>query len=90
MYDFLTFNSFITPSVLIVIYYAGVFFLPLLLWIYRKKVQFLYNAYESQNKLKVILSIFGFFLVMQLFWRMMFEMIIGYFDMHNYLHQMAH
>ena len=90
MYDYLIFNSFITPSVLIVVYYMGVFFLPVLLWIYRKKVRFLYDAYESQNKLKVILFIFGIFLVMQLFWRIMFEMIIGYFDMYNYLHQMAH
>jgi len=89
MYDYLIFNSFITPSVLIVVYYMGVFFLPVLLWIYRKKVRLLYDAYESQNKLKVILFIFGIFLVMQLFWRMMFEMIIGYFDMHNYLHHMA-
>jgi len=89
MYDFLTFNSFITPSVLIVVYYIGVFFLPVVLWIYRKKVQFLYNAYESQNKLKVVLYLLGIFLAMQLFWRMMFEMMIGYFDIHNYLHQMV-
>ena len=89
MYDFFTFNSFITPKILIIVYYIGVFFLPAVVWRYRQKVKFLYNAYESQNKRIIILYVLGLFLLMQLFWRMMFEMMIGYFDMHTYLHQMV-
>ncbi len=89
MYDFLTFQNFITPKVLILFYYIGVFFLPVLLWVYKEKVRFLYKAYRSKNKLKLLLYLFLVFLMMQLFWRMMFEMLIGYFDMHNYLYEMV-
>jgi len=89
MLDFLSFERFITQDVLIVFYYMGVFFLPTILWIYRKKVSFIYKAYESQNKTFVILVLFFTFLMMQLFWRMMFEAMIGYFDMHTYLHDIV-
>jgi hypothetical protein len=89
MYDFLTFNSFITPKILIIVYYLGVFFLPVVVWRYRKKIKIFYDAYKSENKPIIMLYMFGVFLLMQLFWRMMFEMMIGYFDMHTYLHQMV-
>jgi len=80
--DFLTFERFITPDILIFFYYLGVIFLPLLLWIYRDKVQSFLATHENK-KLFLFLSII--FLILQLMWRMMFEAMIGYFDMHNYL-----
>jgi len=89
MWEFLTFKTFITPYVLIVFYYLGVIFLPLLSWVYRKKIAILYNAYQSKNRLSVVLVLITFFLMMQLIWRMMFETIIGYFDMHNYLQMLS-
>ena len=87
--DFLTFERFITQDILIVFYYMGVFFLPILLWYYRKNIKILYNAYTAKNKgLHLTLALL-LFLFMQMIWRMIFEAMIGYFDMHNYLHDIA-
>ncbi|NPA59555.1 MAG: DUF4282 domain-containing protein [Epsilonproteobacteria bacterium] len=85
MYDFLTFESFLTPKVLVVFYYMGVFFLPALLWHYKENVKFVYEIYNFKNKTKVMLYMFIVFVMMQIGWRMMFEMMIAYFDMHHYL-----
>ncbi len=89
MIDFLTFNSFITPYVLIFFYYAGVLFLPYVVYkarfyIFREK----YKEYLKNNK-QVVVVIVVLILLAEIFWRMMFEMMIGYFDIHNYLHQIA-
>jgi hypothetical protein len=63
----------------------GVFFLPLMLWIYRENLKSFLGLYRSQNRLLYLIIAFVLFLMMQLMWRMMFEAMIGYFDMHNYL-----
>jgi len=89
MLDFLSFETFITPDVLMFFYYMGVFMLPFLLWKYRVKVTSMYNSYQSQNKTYYTLISIAIFLILQLFWRMMFEAMIGYFDIHNYLHDIA-
>jgi hypothetical protein len=89
MIEFLKFEKFITQDILIFFYYMGVFFLPVVLWYYRKKLTFLYKHYESQNKGLYLSIAFFIFLSMQVMWRMMFEAMIGYFDMHNYLHDIA-
>ena len=81
MQDFLTFEKFITQDILIVSYYLGVLFLPIVFWIYRKKVTFII----SKTKLSTLLYLFIAILFGELIWRMMFEAMIGYFDMHNYL-----
>jgi len=81
MQDFLTFEKFITQDILIVSYYLGVLFLPIVFWIYRKKVTFII----SKTKLSILLYLFIAILFGELIWRMMFEAMIGYFDMHNYL-----
>ena len=83
MKDFLTFEYFITPNILILFYYVGVFILPLFLWIYREKVKIFF---QTESEKRVLLFLFLLFLMMQLIWRVMFEFMIGYFDMHNYLH----
>jgi len=103
MYDYLVFNKFIAQDVLIVAYYFGVIVMPILLWYARsyliKKVLFIqevensvasyYTNLSPQEKRKVWLAIILLFTCMQLCWRMMFEMMIGYFDMHDYLYEMS-
>ena len=103
MYDYLVFNKFIAQDILIVAYYFGMIVMPILLWYARsyliKKVLFIqevenfvgsyYTKLSSQEKRKVWLVAVVLFICMQLCWRMMFEMMIGYFDMHNYLYEIS-
>jgi len=103
MIDILTFSTFITPNILIIFYYIGAVIIPLLLWFSKKKIfqkiSFLQSAedrvvrfYLSRPKRDQLLAIVFFvllFLFLELFWRMMFEMMIGYFDIHNYLYEIA-
>ncbi len=99
MWSFLTFNSFISDKVLILIYYIFAFILPIFLWNIRnyilKKATFLgeinhdikefYSQLSLRNKLIIIALFFMIFFCMELCLRMMFEMMIGYFNIHNYL-----
>jgi len=85
MADFLTFERFITQDILIVIYYLGVVFLPIILWIYREKMVKIFSKIKMNNLLVVFIGI----VLMELMWRMMFEAMIGYFDMHNYLQMIS-
>ncbi len=102
MIDFLTFKSFITPTVLILFYYIGAVIIPifsftLMLWIkdrYFKKVSLtLKESITSNTTLSqriIFIAIFiGLFLLMELFWRMMFEFLIAYFDMHDSLMRLS-
>ena len=90
MYDFLSFNTFITQDVLVFFYYVGAIFLPLFLYIYKNK--FITSSrffVKLKSKPKVLLTFLGMFLLLELFWRMMFEAMIGYFDIHEYLYDIA-
>jgi len=103
MRDFLLFNTFITPTILIFFYYFGAVVIPIMLYLLKdsviKKISFLQSAqdmigsfYSSLSLRKQLLTLLIFlllFLFMELFWRMIFEMMIGYFDMHDYLYQIA-
>jgi len=103
MYDYLVFNKFIAQDVLIVAYYFGAIVIPILLWYARsyfiKKVLLIkeiesfvgsyYAKLSSQEKRKVWLAFIALFICTQLCWRMAFEMMIGYFDMHDYLYEMS-
>jgi len=98
MRDFLTFQTFITPTLLIVMYYIGAILIPIVSWYLAKWVQKSYFS-EVSNKIKeeittrtttkqrfIIYTAFIFcFLCMEIFWRMMFEFFIAYFDMHDAL-----
>ena len=86
MQEILTFEKFITQDVLIVIYYLGAISLPVLFFIYRQKAIKVVSKIEI-NKLFLV---FILFLFLELMWRMMFEAMIGYFDMHNYLQVISH
>ncbi|MCW9047252.1 MAG: DUF4282 domain-containing protein [Gammaproteobacteria bacterium] len=98
--DFLTFNRFISIEVLIIFYYLGAIVMPAGLWISIKwlihKYNFLNSGYETgkmlfwksltfkqQLKLGFILVIC--FLLMELFWRLLFEFLIAYMQMRDSL-----
>ncbi len=90
MYDFLMFRVFVTPTLLLVIYYVGAVLMPLfvwLAWLWLKRKYFPEVVLPKQ----VYISIFFLlgFLMMELFWRMMFEVVIAYFDMHDALMKMS-
>ena len=93
MSDFLTFNSFITQDVLIFFYYLGAVGVPFFIWF--KKDYFLHKFVALKDFSNKNSTLYGFlflflaFFVMELFWRMMFEAMIGYFDMHDYLYEIA-
>ncbi len=103
MWDFLTFQTFITQDVLIIIYYIGAILIPVILWYFKDYLRNrftlfsridtaskqLFSALSTQNRLLVLFGFFTLFLCMELCWRMMFEMMIGYFDMHDYLQTIA-
>ena len=94
MWDILTFNAFVAQKVLIVLYYLGAIGVPILTLVYRKnllsKFQFLEKIeLQFKNKTKTVIALIILFLCMELFWRMMFEMMIGYFDMHDYLYELS-
>ena len=101
--DFLTFKHFIAADILIVCYYIGAVLIPILL--YRSRNYFIenipvirslndlfLNAFSSlntQNRRYAKILFVLIFLAMELMWRMMFEMMIGYFQMHDYLQQVS-
>ena len=103
MWDFLTFQTFITQDILITLYYIGAILIPVILWYskdyLRKRFSLfsqidsasrqLFGALSTQNRILTLLGFFTLFLCMELCWRMMFEMMIGYFDMHDYLQTIA-
>jgi len=100
MWDILTFNQFITQDVLIFFYYIGVVAIPVILVFSREyliqnislvkkldeKIQ---NSLNLKEKIIILVSFFTLLLFVELGWRMIFEMIIGYFDMHDYLYKIS-
>lgn len=95
--QYLTFHKFISQDVLIITYYMMALLIPIFLWQGRKyvleKIPFLRtkaSQLKFQDKMKLWLSFFLLFLCMELCLRMVFEAMIGYFDMHNYLYEISH
>ncbi len=103
MHDILVFNTFITQDVLIVFYYIGAVVMPVVLFMFRKeliarialfkrindRLNAFYAAFTTGQKTVFWLVSATMFLCMELCWRMVFEAMIGYFDMHDYLYQIA-
>jgi len=90
MWDFLTFRSFITPDLLIITYYIGAVVMPLLsfamtLWIKNKISLEIDLGVDRRYRYAFYLSLIGCFICMEIFWRVMFEFMIAYFDMHDAL-----
>ena len=100
MVDFLTFKAFLSPITLIIFYYLGVLGMPLFIWValrwLMKKISMMEESYQkakdlawsSMNLKYKIIFLFFFimiFLFMQLLWRMMFEFLIAYMQIHEAL-----
>ena len=94
MQDFLTFQTFITPTLLIIFYYSGAVVIPFVSYFMAKWIKSNYfknisgeikkNLTLKQRFLILSIAILCF-LCMELFWRIMFEFFIAYFDMHDAL-----
>lgn len=103
MWDILSFNTFITQDVLIFFYYVGAVVIPLLVYLFKdylvkhfslvksgyEKLYIFYRSFSSNEKKLFWLVVVLIFLCMELCWRMIFEAMIGYFDIHDYLHIIA-
>ncbi len=53
------------------------------------KLYAFYSTFSARKKIVFWMTFITIFLCMELCWRMIFEMMIGYFDMHNYLYQIV-
>lgn len=103
MNDFLIFKSFISINVLIVFYYIGAVLIPILIWqsrahllerfeIIKQMSIYMSKAFSSlcaKEQTYVKLLILSIFIFMEIIWRMMFEVMIAYFHMRDYLQQIA-
>jgi len=104
MWDILSFNRFITQDVLVFFYYVGAIVMPVLFYLFRgylrahstfishmyDKLYAFYRTFSGNQKVAFWLALITAFLCMELCWRMIFEAMIGYFDMHNYLYNLQH
>ena len=97
MLDFITLKFFITPYILVTIYIMGAFVMPqfswfIFMWLKRR----LFRSIEIKLKIAFIYKfIFYFcftlcFLFMEIFWRMLFEFMVAYFNMHDALIKLAY
>ena len=90
MLDFLSFRTFITPSILITFYYIGAVLIPLIGWSASIWIKRRYFPELVLPKRFYIYAIFAIcFFCAELFWRMIFEFMIAYFDMHDALMRMS-
>lgn len=103
MWDILSFNHFITQDILVIFYYIGAIVIPIVLLFFRdyliQNISYIQKIstkikdfFISLNTTQKTVSVLGFiimFLCMELCWRMMFEAMIGYFDMHDYLYELS-
>ena len=91
MVDFLTFKTFITPSLLVIMYIGGALVMPvvsyyLAKWIVThylsKQKEIFFSATTPKQRLIILVMFLGCFLCMEIMWRIMFEFVVAYFDMH--------
>ena len=99
-FDFLTFQTLITPSLLVVTYYLGAMLIAAIVFyltrrFHRELVRKLrVDSGEAQVKpflLRARAAAFAVaaFLMGQIGWRMMFEFLLAYFQMHDALLRMS-
>ena len=93
LWDFLTFKTFIAQDVLIVCYWLGAIVLPVVLFALRgavfRRIAPLQDAQAKLNRSRyagwVYAVMFAMFVCAEIVWRMMFEAMIAYFQMHDAL-----
>jgi hypothetical protein len=94
MINFFTFKTFITPSLLLVTYYIGGLFIIWMSWhivLWLKKAYLKIEHYTTfQQRFLATVFFVAVFVFMQMGWRMVFEFLIAYFDMHEALLKLAH
>jgi hypothetical protein len=103
--NFLTFRSLISPYALLGFYYLGAVLMPVLAWLFwrwlgrrygwLRQVQAEVGAFSRQilspgQRFWIFLACVLCFLLMELFWRMMFEFLIAYLHMAQDIQQLAH
>ena len=91
--NFLTFDTFISIPVLIAFYYLGALMIPALLWAKRSwviKVTDILSRTFPITTSRLVLGFVLLFIGVEIMWRMMFEMLIGYFKMIEYLRHLAY
>jgi len=100
MQDFLLFNDFIAQDVLLFFYYVAALSIPFLFvkfrsYFYKRifsigseevSLENFYTDLAPKQKMWVLFGVVTLFVSMELCLRMCFEAMIGYFDMHDYLH----
>jgi hypothetical protein len=102
--DFLNFNFFISPYVLVACYYIGAIAIPfsgwfLASWIIRKYLlasdvcesgkTTLSNITSKKDRVLLYALFILFFIFMEIIWRMMFEFLIAYFQMRDALMELV-
>jgi hypothetical protein len=94
MQDFLLFKTFISPTLFIFIYYVGTVLIPLLSWLFgrwmiknffQKETELLSETMGTKYRFYLLGAFIFSFLCMEIFWRVIFEFIIAYFNMHDAL-----
>lgn len=104
LWDVLTFQTLITPGILLVVYYLGAVGLPWLSWYWAKRLRsrfsdgLFHQAHAFVEKIpegvprplskKALLLALFLFISLELLWRMMFELILVYFQIHEALQAM--
>lgn len=101
-WDFVSFRVLMTPAILVVVYYVGAITGPLLLiWFFRKTSQAardvevtprkgrLRESVIRDNSSMLVIITVVLVIVMEIAWRMLFEILIAYFQIHNALMQAA-
>ncbi len=101
MWDILTFHRFVTRDVLVFFYYLSAVAMPLFLYLFRgvlirkfpllaqieRSFQMWFKNRRRSEKIAAWLLFAVIFFCMELCWRMIFEAMIGYFDIHDNLHR---
>ena len=98
--EFIVFKSFISIEVLIIFYYIGAIILPIIVWVYSKPLikkyqlfsesyfkgkDFLWRLLNKKQKVKLIGLFIPFFIFVQLLWRILFEFLIAFMQIHDAL-----
>jgi hypothetical protein len=95
--DFLNFRSFLSPGILKVTYFVGAFVVPVLIWLFLRKVWQRYpgllripvtkgyNALSTEGKVRLIAFFAVLVVVTEILWRMAIEYLIAYLQIRDAL-----
>jgi len=87
--DFILFKKLISIEALIVFYYLGSIFIPIIIYFsYKKKSKLSFlnkinNNLNTPNKSYIIILSLISFLFIELFWRILFEFLISYIQVRD-------